>query len=247
MARQPLCSVQFEFSSGCARLRLCRPDHYNALDISTLAELLVTLEEAAGLHAPLILSGEGHVFSLGCDVRELAGFSTESAATYSRLGQQVVRAIESWPGVTIAHLNGYALGTGLELALGCDLLVGEPGVRIGLPGLAWALVPCWGGLRRLHQRVGAEVSSDLFLRGQMLDADSALQVGLLNRIVLTIDEVDQLAHSVADFTPSAVSAIRELRLRHHGPADATSETIEADLFAQSFTNGECQRRLRSLL
>ena len=247
MPRQPLCSVQFECSSGCARLRLCRPDHYNALDISTLAEILVILEEAAGMQTPLILSGEGQVFSLGCDVRELAGFSTESAATYSRLGQQVVRTLESWPGVTIAHLTGYALGTGLELALGCDLLVGAPGVRIGLPGLAWALVPCLGGLRRLHQRVGPEVSSDLFLRGHMLDAESALHAGLLNRIVLEDQEVTQLANSVADFSASAVSAIRELRLRHHGPADASSETIEADLFAQSFTNGECQRRLRSLL
>jgi enoyl-CoA hydratase len=247
MPRQPLCSVQFEFSSGCARLRLCRPDHYNALDISTLAEILVILEEAAGMQMPLVLSGEGQVFSLGCDVRELAGFSTESAATYSRLGQQVVRTLESWPGVTIAHLTGYALGTGLELALGCDLLVGAPGVRIGLPGLAWALVPCLGGLRRLHQRVGPEVSSDLFLRGHMLDAESALRAGLLSRIVLEDQEVTQLANSVTDFSASAVSAIRELRLRHHGPADASSETIEADLFAQSFTNGECQRRLRSLL
>jgi enoyl-CoA hydratase len=247
MPRQPLCSVQFEISSGCARLRLCRPDHYNALDISTLAEILVILEEAAGMQVPLILSGEGQVFSLGCDVRELAGFSTESAATYSRLGQQVVRTLESWPGVTIAHLTGYALGTGLELALGCDLLVGAPGVRIGLPGLAWALVPCLGGLRRLHQRVGPEVSSDLFLRGQMLDANGALRAGLLSRITLEDEGVTQLARSVADFSASAVSAIRELRLRHHGPADATSETIEADLFAQSFTNGECQRRLRSLL
>lgn len=247
MARQPLCSVQFEISGGCARLRLCRPDHYNALDISTLAELSVTLEEAAGTHLPLILSGEGHVFSLGCDVRELAGFSTESAATYSRLGQQAVRILESWPGVTIAHLTGYALGTGLELALGCDLLVGEAGVRIGLPGLAWALVPCLGGLRRLHQRVGPEISSDLFLRGQMLDAEGGLKTGLLDRIVGGNDDLDLLAASVSDFSPSAVMAIRDLRLRHHGPADATSEAIEAELFAQSFTNGECQRRLRSLL
>jgi enoyl-CoA hydratase len=247
MPRQPLCSVHFEFSSGCARLRLNRPDHYNALDISTLAEMLVSLEEAAGMQAPLILSGEGQVFSLGCDVRELAGFSTESAATYSRLGQQVVRTLESWPGVTIAHLTGYALGTGLELALGCDLLVGAPGVRIGLPGLAWALVPCLGGLRRLHQRVGPEVSSDLFLRGQMLDAEGALRAGLLSRIALKPEEVTRLARSVADFSASAVSAIRELRLRHHGPADASSEILEAELFAQSFSNGECQRRLRSLL
>lgn len=247
MARQPRCSVQFEISGGCARLRLCRPEHYNALDISTLAELSVTLEEAAGTHLPLILSGEGHVFSLGCDVRELASFSTESAATYSRLGQQAVRILEAWPGVTIAHLSGYALGTGLELALGCDLLVAEPGIRIGLPGLAWALVPCLGGLRRLHQRVGPEISCDLFLRGQMFDAETALKTGLLDRILTNEDDLPLLAAAVADFSPSAVKAIRELRLRHHGPADATTEAIEAELFAQSFTNGECQRRLRSLL
>ncbi len=247
MSRHPLRSVQFEIRGGCAHLRLSRPDRYNALDIATLAELAVTLDENANTHLPLIISGEGEVFSLGCDVRELAGFSTESAATYSRLGQQAVRTLEAWPAVTIAHLRGYALGTGLELALGCDLLIGEPGVRLGLPGLAWALVPCLGGLRRLHQRVGAEVSRDLFLRGQVLDGASAKDVGLLDRIVGPDADLTPLIETVNDFTPSAVAAIRDLRLRHHGPADAHSEAIEADMFAQSFANGECQRRLRSLL
>lgn len=247
MSRQPLHSVAWQISDGCARLQLCRPDRYNALDIATLAELTVTLEEAASTHLPLILSGEGRNFSLGCDVRELAGFSPEAAATYSRLGQQAVRVLESWPGVTIAHLTGYVLGTGLELALGCDLLVGEPGVRLGLPGLAWAMVPCLGGLRRLHQRVGPTVSSDLFLRGQVLDAEGALHAGLLDRIAPIDDNLSTLVASVTDFTPSAVAAIRDLRLRHHGPTDPSSETIEADLFAQAFANGECQRRLRSLL
>ncbi len=130
---------------------------------------------------PLLIEGEG-VFSVGGDIAELAAFATSDARHYSQLGQDVVDCLESWPGVTIARLAGYALGTGLELALGCDVLVGVTDLRVGLPGLAWALVPCLGGLRRLSCRLSSALCSELFLGGEVLEAEQALGAGLLNRI-----------------------------------------------------------------
>ena len=119
---------------------------------------------------PLLLEGEGDVFSVGGDIADSRLRSPGEAIAYSRLGQVVVGLIEPWPAVTVARISGYALGTGLELALGCDVLVGTSDVRLGLPGLAWALVPCLGGLRRLSCRLTSELCSDLFLGGEVLEA-----------------------------------------------------------------------------
>ena len=236
-------SVVLEQRSDHQRLQLCRPERYNVLDITTLAALSVDLSAAESKHQPLVVCGMGNVFSLGCDIRELATFTAEDAVIYSRLGQQTVTAIESWPGLTIGWLQGFALGSGLELALGCDILIADPAVRIGLPGLAWALMPCLGGLRRLAGRVGKDLASDLLLRGTVLDGQGALAAGLVDRLVVGENGLACLLQDFADFPPGAVRAIRELRLGRHGIQDIDTE---AELFAQPFIHGECQKRLRML-
>jgi enoyl-CoA hydratase/carnithine racemase len=233
--------VRIDVGRHLVRLRLARPDRYNVLDIATLANLAEALE-ANRRPLPLLLEGEGEVFSVGGDIAELAGFECADAKHYSHLGQEVVSAIESWPGVTVAKLSGYALGTGLELALGCDVLVGTSDVRLGLPGLAWALVPCLGGLRRLSCRLSSELCSELFLGGEVLEAQQALDAGLLDRI--SDAPLERFAAAFSEFSPSAVSAIRGVRLDRQGRID---QDAEAELFAQPFASGECQRRLKRLL
>ncbi|MBA3710178.1 MAG: enoyl-CoA hydratase/isomerase family protein, partial [Planctomycetes bacterium] len=157
MAKPALQPIRVDVGSTLVRLRLTRPDRYNVLDIATLASLDEALAEAHHKALPLLLEGDGEVFSVGADIAEMARFSSDDAIAYSRLGQHVADRLERWPGVTVARLSGYALGTGLELALACDVLIGSSDVRLGLPGLAWALVPCLGGLRRLSCRLPAEM------------------------------------------------------------------------------------------
>jgi len=233
-------AVRVEVTRSLVHITLARPERYNVLDTSTLECLAETLrQERRAL--PLLLEGEG-VFSVGGDITELAGFHTADARHYSRLGQDVVDAIESWPSVTVARLAGYALGTGLELALGCDVLIGTTDVRIGLPGLAWALVPCLGGLRRLSCRLSSDMCSELFLGGEVLEADKALAGGLLNR--LSDQPLQRFAASFGEFSPAAVDCIRSIRLERQGMID---HDAEAELFAQPFASGECQKRLKRLL
>ena len=154
------------------------------------------------------IEGDAEFFSVGADISELSKLDAERAAAYSRLGHEVIQMLERWPGVTIAALSGYALGAGLELALGCDVLVGRPNLRLGLPGLAWALVPCMGGLRRLACRVTESFSSELFLNGEVLDAERAFAHGLVDRIAMRNEDIEALASDMADFSVSAVQAIR---------------------------------------
>ncbi len=243
MAKQAgLHPIRVEVSQAMVRLVLTRPDRYNVLDTVTLATLAEALAPAHRLALPLLLEGEGEVFSVGGDIAELAGFSPSEAMAYSRLGQNVVGLLEQWPGVTVAKLSGYALGTGLELALGCDVLIGTSDVRLGLPGLAWALVPCLGGLRRLSCRLSSELCSELFLGGEVLEAQKALESGLLDR--LTDGPIERFVAAFSEFSPSAVNAVRGVRLDRQGSIDRESE---AELFAQPFASGECQKRLRKLL
>lgn len=236
--------VIIEQGGPVVRLRLNRPERYNSLDLDTLAALDQALVPAAGESRPLVLEGTGPVFSLGADLREMAGFDAAMAADYSRLGHQVVARLEAWPGVTVAHLDGFVLGAGLELAVGCDVLVADHDLRLGLPGLAWAMMPCLGGLRRLSCRLSSKLCSDLFLRGRILDAREGLDSGLVDRICPDPERVGELAAELAEFGPGAVHAIRGMRLRRQGLIDPE---IEAELFSQPFRSGECQKRLLRLL
>jgi enoyl-CoA hydratase len=236
--------VRIDRGQHFLRLRLSRPERYNAIDSCTLRSLASLLDDHHHSNLPLILEGESEAFSVGADISELSRSDAEHAQSYSLLGHAVLQALERWPGVTIAALSGYALGVGLELALGCDVLVGRSNLKLGLPGLAWALVPCMGGLRRLACRVSETFSSDLFLNGDVLDAEQALEHGLIDRLARDSTDIECLARDMGEYPPSAVLAIRELRLARQGLIDAA---LGARMFAQPFANGECQRRLKQLL
>ncbi len=225
-------------------LSLSRPDRYNAIDSATLRGLASLLDRAHQEALPLVLSGKAELFSVGADISELSSLSAHQAELYSQLGHRVIEALEAWPGVTIAHLSGYALGAGLELALGCDVITATPDVRVGLPGLAWALVPCMGGLRRMACRASERFSSELFLQGAVLGAEQSLREHLIDRIVSDESQVAELAHHMSDYSAAAVQAIRSLRLARQGRIDAITGSR---MFSLPFASGECQRRLKALL
>lgn len=239
----PAC-VRSRRHAGALQVTITRDGRYNALDRATLRALVRTLASERERGGVLVLSGAGDLFSVGPDIAELAMIGAEEAAEFSRLAHEVVAALESWPAPTVAWLQSYALGSALELALACDVLVGSEEVRLGLPGLAWAMVPCMGGLRRLSQRISAEHATRLFLSGDVIDGRQALSMRLLDRLAAESSDLDYLVRELGEYSPSAVYAIRSLRLEHLGPQDAEAEVA---LFAQPFITGECQRRLRGLL
>lgn len=244
MATVSIRRIHTERHSRYLRLSLSRPDRYNAIDSATLRGLASQLAEARHAAMPLVLSGQAELFSVGADINELSSLTAEQAELYSQLGHQVIEALEAWPGVTIAHLSGYALGAGLEIALGCDVITATPDVRIGLPGLAWALVPCMGGLRRMACRSSERFSSELFLQGAVLGAEQALHEHLVDRIVTEDEQVRALARDMSEYSSAAVKAIRSLRLDRQGRIDAVTGSR---MFSLPFASGECQRRLKSLL
>lgn len=130
-----------------------------------------------------ILTGSGKSFVAGADIARMKNFKAEEAYVFSNLGQSVFRKIEHSPLISIAGINGFALGGGLELALACDMRVLSEKAKVGLPEVSLGLIPGFGGTQRLGRLVGKGKAMEVVLSGEMYSAEDAYQMGIANALV----------------------------------------------------------------
>ena len=177
-------SLIVEIHGSAAVLRFNRPGQRNSLSVSTLQELSNTLDGL--LVRPeieaIIFTGTGDVFASGADISELVPLNSAAARSFSRLGQQTFQQIADAKQVTIAAINGYCMGGGLDLALACDLRVASPDAVLSHPGAKRGIITGWGGTQRLPQLIGKQGALDLFLTARLIRSEEALQMGLISRI-----------------------------------------------------------------
>ena len=165
-------------------VRLDRPK-VNALNSELVRELGRALERAAedaSVGAVVIWGGE-RVFAAGADIREMSGLDPVTTYRYIGLFHDVFSALERLPKVTIAAINGFALGGGCELALACDFRVGAADSAVGQPEIALGIMPGAGGTQRLPRLIGVARAKDLVYSGRRVRAEEALAIGLLDRVV----------------------------------------------------------------
>jgi len=175
-------NIVFERRGAVGVLQINRQKQFNALNFETLEELSDFFDTAPDIRA-LILTGSGDkAFIAGADIREMQAMSPESMVEYLRLGQEVAADIESAPFVTIAALNGYALGGGLEMALACDFIYARRGAVLGLPEVTLGMIPAFGGTHRLVQAIGIRNAKELIMSGRSVTAEEAYNLGLVTRI-----------------------------------------------------------------
>jgi enoyl-CoA hydratase len=171
---------------GIALIKLNRPQKLNALNQQTVRELddaLARAESDAAVRA-LVLTGEGEkAFAAGADIQELATLDPVAARETSLYGQRVFRRLETLPKPSVAAINGYALGGGLELAMSCTLRVASATARLGQPELKLGIIPGYGGTQRLPRLVGRGRALEMLLTGEPIDAAEALRIGLVNHVV----------------------------------------------------------------
>jgi len=184
-----------------ATLTVNRPDKLNALNSALIGELgsaiddLQRREDVAGI----ILTGAGRAFVAGADISELAAVSALEGKRLARRGQEIFRRFEISPKPTIAAVNGFALGGGCELAMSCQMRIASDGAKFGQPEVKLGLIPGYGGTQRLPRLVGRGRALQLLLTGEMIDAQEAYRIGLVNRVVTA----DQLM-------PSATALIQQM-------------------------------------
>jgi len=175
-----------EAQDGIAQITINRPEKLNALNARIMAELDEAFAQAEADPAlrALIVTGAGEkAFVAGADIRELAEMTPLEAQEMSLRGQRIFRRLETMRKPSLAAINGYALGGGLELALSCTLRVAAENARLGLPEVRLGILPGYGGTQRLPRLVGRGRALEMLLTGEPIDAAEALRIGLVNHVV----------------------------------------------------------------
>ena len=163
-----------------------RPDKLNALNGMAFEELNKVLDDIYTNDAirSAIITGSGNkAFVAGADISEFSGLSTEKGMALAKNGQQTFFRIERSPKPIVAAVNGFALGGGCELAMSCHFRIASDNAKFGQPEVNLGLIPGYGGTQRLTQLVGKGRAIELLISGNMMDAQAALQAGLVNKVV----------------------------------------------------------------
>lgn len=175
--------LRIERDQELAWIVLTRPEAKNALDlemITALHEALDLLERDRELGC-LLIRGEGSVFAAGADIGELR--RRDALDSLAGINSRLFRRLELFPTPTLAVVDGFALGGGCELALACDLRIAGRGARFGQPEVSLGILPAAGATQRLPRLIGLGRARELVLTGRLIDADEALAIGLVNRLV----------------------------------------------------------------
>ena len=178
-----------------ALITLNRPQALNALSFSQLADFSRALDQAAqsDARAVLIIGAGEKAFCAGADIKELTGRSLTEQKRGAAHGQATFAKIEQLPMPSVAIINGYAIGGGLELALACTVRLATHNAKMGLPEIKLGLIPGYGGTQRLPRVIGEARAIEMIITGRMVDAEEAHRIGLVHRLV----ESDALVQGIA--------------------------------------------------
>jgi enoyl-CoA hydratase len=168
-----------------ALLSINRPDKLNALNDATIAELAQAIEEIRERAdiGGAIITGAGRAFVAGADIAELAGQNAITGKARALKGQATFARFETSPKPIIAAINGFALGGGCELAMACHVRIASDAAKLGQPEAKLGILPGFGGSQRLPRLVGKGRALQLLLTGEVIDANEAFRIGLVNKVV----------------------------------------------------------------
>jgi enoyl-CoA hydratase len=229
-------NIIVERDGAVAVVTLNRPKVLNALNQRTLEELGHAIDElgAEDTVRAIVLTGAGEkAFVAGADINELATQSPVSGRELARRGQALFSRIEQLGKPVIAAIGGFALGGGCELAMACTFRVAADTARLGQPEVNLGLIPGYGGSQRLLRLVGKDRAMDLILTGRMIEAEEALRIGLVTRVVPAaslLQDARLFAQELASKAPLAVRyAMQAIERGSEMPFDEACE-FEATLF-----------------
>lgn len=211
--------LTLEIAEKIAILTINRPDSLNALNPELLTELSIAVAELelSDEVAVVILTGAGKAFVAGADIRAMQEMGPLEARAFAEVGAGLGRTIEESGKPYIAAVNGFALGGGCELALACDFIYASTKAKLGQPEVKLGVIPGFGGTQRLSRRVGVAKAKELCFTGDMIGADEALRIGLVDLLTspeALMDTARATAAKIAANGPLAVSEAK--RVIHEG-------------------------------
>jgi enoyl-CoA hydratase len=227
-----------------ATITIDRPEVLNAMNKVVVAELKKAMEDCVENDnvGVIVITGAGEkAFIAGADIKSMQKMSGREALEFSREGQEMTMVIENSPKPVIAAINGFALGGGCEIALACDMRIASENAKFSQPEVTLGIIPGWGGTQRLPRLIGKGRAIEMISSGEMIDAEEALRIGLVNHVVQQpelLEKVYTLAKSILKNGPAAVGAA--LKCIHQG-FDKHLENgldIELNVFADLFETDE---------
>ena len=246
-------TLTYETRDRVALITINRPDKLNALNAQTKEELGQVLAACAedSQADVLIITGAGEkAFVAGTDIGELTDLTLETGEVFSTGGQSIFDRIESSEKPVIAAVNGYALGGGCELALACHIRIASETARFGQPEVSLGIIPGYGGTQRLPRLIGRGPALEMILTGTPIEAEEALRLGLVNRVVAPEKLMESAMNLARRISSQAQPAVR-LALRAVNAAEETtlSEGLgkEAALFGECCTTGDFREGVRAFL
>lgn len=245
-------TVKLEKKDKIAILTISRPEALNALNAQVIGDLeeAVAMIEKDSDAAALIITGEGRSFVAGADIGEQAVLDLEGGRDWGRRGSALMRRIELLQIPTIAAVNGFALGGGCELALACDIIIAGKKAKFGQPEVGLGITPGFSGTQRLPRRVGIGKAKELIFTGAMINADEALNIGLVNKVTEQEDlmaEAEAMAQAITKNAPLAVKYSKAAIARGMEVDIDAGIAIENELFAMCFASRDQKEGMQAFL
>ncbi len=240
-------------SDGICTVRINRPDKLNAMNSDVARELVGTFEDLGhddNVKA-IILTGEGEkAFSAGADIAYMSKISPDESVEYAKLGQLVTATVEHVRQPTIAAINGFALGGGCELAMSCDIRIAADTARMGQPEVTIGIPPGWGGTQRLMRIVGVAKAKELVYRGNMIKADEAKEIGLVNQVVPLASLMEEATKMAAEIAGNSAMGVQMSKVAINKGRNADLDTglgIELLAWRNCFTHPDREERMTAFV
>ncbi len=237
-------TVKVEIEGGLATISVTRPKALNALNdemITELGQAFTELEQDETTRV-VIITGDGEkAFVAGADIRELQQADSVGAKRISEKGHELLTQIETSNLISIAAINGFALGGGCELAMACDIRYASDSARLGQPEITLGIIPGYGGTQRLPRLIGEGRALELLLTGNMVKADEALRLGLVESVFSPADLMDaarKLAGKILSMPPLAIMSIKRCVRQGLEGSLAAGIAIETAEFSSIFSTDD---------
>jgi len=246
-------TIHVERRESVTIVTLNRPEKLNALSRETIAALSAAFknfESDSELRAVILTGAGDRAFSAGTDISELIHVGDDEAEKIAERGQQLCSQIEQSPVPVIAAINGIAAGGGCELALACHLRIATRNARFSLPETKLGIIPGYGGTQRMTRELGRARALELILTSGIINAEDALRLGLVNRVVPSAElstAAEALAGEIAQLAPLAIRACLKAVVVGTELPLAEGLALEAKLFASLFATEDMREGTRAFL
>jgi enoyl-CoA hydratase len=245
--------IEYKHDGALVMLTINRPQSLNALNRDVLISLEQALLEIRAKTEPrvIIITGAGEkAFVAGADIAAMHDLGSNAIADYIELGQRVMRHIEQFHLPVLAAVNGFALGGGLELALACDCIFAADTAKVGQPEVNLGIIPGFGGTQRLIHRCGIGATKMLCLSGDIITADEALRLHLVDKIVPAAELLavtEAFAQKIIEKAPRAVSGAKKVILDAVHTSLTAGLRAEVDEFLRLFATKDREEGMKAFL